>query len=86
MMEESPSHWRPGIASHREPRFFPILTRRINMTQLLAASKNFVRDEEGASLVEYGLLLALIAVVCIAAVTTLGTSISTMLNSLAGKI
>jgi pilus assembly protein Flp/PilA len=65
---------------------FHFLTRRINMTQLLAASKSFVRDEEGASLVEYGLLLALIAVVCIAAVTTLGTSISTMLNSLAGKI
>jgi pilus assembly protein Flp/PilA len=31
-----------------------------------------VRDEEGASLVEYILLVALIAVVCIAAVTLLG--------------
>jgi pilus assembly protein Flp/PilA len=56
------------------------------MTRLLFASSRFVREEEGASLVEYGLLLALIAVVCIAAVTTLGTSISTMLNSLAGVI
>jgi len=33
-----------------------------------------LRDEEGASLVEYVLLVALIAVVCIAAVTLLGTS------------
>jgi pilus assembly protein Flp/PilA len=31
-----------------------------------------VDDERGASLVEYALLVALIAVVCIAAVTTLG--------------
>ena len=30
------------------------------------------RDEDGASLVEYALLVALIAVVCIVAVTTLG--------------
>ena len=36
---------------------------------------NFVRNDEGAALAEYGLLVALIAVVCIAAVTLLGTSI-----------
>ncbi len=56
------------------------------MTRLLSATRRFVRDEEGASLVEYGLLLALIAVVCLVAVSTLGKSISTMLNSLAGSI
>ena len=33
-------------------------------------------DEEGAALVEYGLLIGLIAVVCLVAVTTLGTEIS----------
>ena len=31
-----------------------------------------IKDERGASLVEYALLLALIAVVCIAAVTFIG--------------
>ena len=35
-----------------------------------------VDSERGASLVEYALLVALIAVVCIAAVTTLGKSAS----------
>ena len=35
---------------------------------------HLIRDEEGASLVEYVLLVALIAVVCIAAVTLLGTN------------
>lgn len=34
------------------------------------------RDETGASLVEYGLLVGLIAVACIVAVTAMGTSIS----------
>ena len=34
------------------------------------------RDEKGASLVEYGLLVGLIAVVCIAAVSLLGGTMS----------
>ena len=32
---------------------------------------NFFKDEEGATMVEYGLMVALIAVVCIVAVTVL---------------
>lgn len=35
----------------------------------------FLRDESGATAIEYGLIAALIAVVIIAAVTTLGTNI-----------
>ena len=49
-------------------------------------SKFITRQEEGATLAEYGLLLALIAVVCIAAITTLGTKISSMFSSVAGSI
>lgn len=37
--------------------------------------RSFVREEAGASLLEYGLLVALIAVVCIAAIRVLGTRI-----------
>ena len=47
-----------------------------------------VRSERGAALVEYALLLALIAVVCIVALTVLGTQasdkFSTIGNSIAG--
>ena len=39
------------------------------------------KDERGASLVEYALLVALIAVVCIGAVTFLGSSASGKLDS-----
>jgi pilus assembly protein Flp/PilA len=48
--------------------------------------RNFFKDEAGASAVEYGLLVALIAVVIIAAVTALGTSISSTFSSAATKI
>jgi pilus assembly protein Flp/PilA len=34
-------------------------------------------NDDGAALVEYGMLIGLIAVVCFVAVTTLGTEIST---------
>jgi pilus assembly protein Flp/PilA len=43
-------------------------------------------DERGASLVEYALLVALIAVVCIAAVTLLGRNASTKLSSVGSAI
>jgi len=43
-------------------------------------------DEEGASLVEYALIVALIAVVCIAAVKSLGQSGSSTLSTAAASI
>ncbi len=42
---------------------------------MLKFVQKLVREETGASMVEYGLLVALIAVVCITAVTTLGGGI-----------
>jgi len=56
------------------------------MTKFIAAAKTFVRAEEGATLAEYGLLLALIAVVCLGAITTLGSKISTMFTTVSGSI
>jgi pilus assembly protein Flp/PilA len=45
-----------------------------------------LRREEGATLAEYGLLLALIAVICIAAVSLLGNQISKMFSTLSTSI
>ena len=42
--------------------------------------------EEGATMVEYGLMVALIAVVCVVAVTALGGKLSTLFTSIAGSI
>jgi pilus assembly protein Flp/PilA len=36
----------------------------------------FLKDDRGATMVEYALMIALIALVCIVAVTALGTSVS----------
>lgn len=44
------------------------------------------RDEEGQGLAEYGLILALIAIVCIGALTLLGGNIAGALNNVAGSI
>ncbi|MBV9330439.1 MAG: Flp family type IVb pilin [Alphaproteobacteria bacterium] len=46
----------------------------------------FLRDESGATAIEYGLIAALIAVVIITAVTSVGTNLSTTFTTVAGKI
>ena len=56
------------------------------MTKLVTAATKFARAEEGATLAEYGLLLALIAVVCLGAITILGTKISTMFSTVSTSI
>ena len=46
----------------------------------------FVRDESGATAIEYGLIVALIAVVIIGAVTTLGTTLSNKFTSVSNSL
>jgi len=46
----------------------------------------FGRDERGASLVEYALLVALIAVVCLVAIAFLGRSASTRFSSVGSAV
>ena len=53
------------------------------MSKLLRA---FRRSDEGATMVEYGLMVALIATVCVAPVTALGISVSGLFNTIAGFI
>jgi len=47
---------------------------------------DFLRNEEGATAAEYGLLVALIATVIIVAVTLLGTNLSSRFNTVATTI
>jgi pilus assembly protein Flp/PilA len=46
----------------------------------------FAKDESGATAIEYGLISALIAVVIITAVTTVGTNLKTTFNTVATKL
>ena len=47
---------------------------------------NFIRDESGPTAVEYAVMLALIIVVCIAAITTLGSNANNTFSYVGGKI
>jgi pilus assembly protein Flp/PilA len=53
------------------------------MHKLLA---KFIASEEGATAIEYGLIAALIAVVIITGLTSIGTNLNTMMNSVATNL
>ena len=48
--------------------------------------RRFLNDQSGVAAVEYGLIAALIAVVIIGAVTTLGTNLSAKFQTVADKL
>jgi pilus assembly protein Flp/PilA len=48
--------------------------------------RKLFRKDEGAALVEYGLLVGLIAIVCIAAITLLGTRLNALFNKIAAAL
>ncbi len=56
------------------------------MSKIASAARQFVRNEDGATMIEYGLMVALIAVVCIGAVTLLGTNASTTFGTAAASV
>ena len=53
------------------------------MSKLFA---RFVKDESGATAIEYGLIAALIALAIVAGATALGNAIGTMFNEIAGDL
>lgn len=48
--------------------------------------KRFAKNESGATAIEYGLIAGLIAVVIITAVTTVGTNVSGVFDTLGTKL
>jgi pilus assembly protein Flp/PilA len=53
------------------------------MTKLFS---RFLKDESGATAIEYGLIAALISVALVAGATTLGNTLSTTFNDLSTKM
>ncbi|KRC56749.1 MULTISPECIES: Flp family type IVb pilin [unclassified Nocardioides] len=58
----------------------------VQYLQILLNARLAKMDERGATAVEYGLLVALIAVVIIVGVRLLGTNLSDMFNGVAGDV
>jgi pilus assembly protein Flp/PilA len=53
---------------------------------MINSFKSMIRDEEGATMVEYGLLVAFIALVAVVGVKALGSSLSSMYSTVAGSV
>ena len=56
------------------------------MKAILKTVGQFLRDEEGVTAIEYGLIAALIAVVIIIAVKSVGTNLNAIFNKIAGEL
>ena len=56
------------------------------MLQFSQALVSFLKNEDGPTAVEYAVMLALIIVVCIVAITTLGSNTNNTFSSVAAKV
>jgi len=53
---------------------------------LITRLQSIVRREEGQDLLEYALLVALIALVCVGAITLAGSNVNTIFGSIANAL
>jgi len=56
------------------------------MNRFTTLVRHFVKNDEAATMVEYALMLSLIAVVCIVAVTLIGTNANNIFNAIAAAL
>ncbi len=56
------------------------------MYQMFAQLKSLARRDEGQDLLEYALLIALIAIVCVTAITAAGTQVAAKFNEIAAAL
>jgi pilus assembly protein Flp/PilA len=63
--------------------FDSAVQKELYMSGLL---RRFVREDDGQDLVEYAMLVALIAIVCVGGVTALGTALNTWYDGVSSQI
>lgn len=63
-----------------------IMSKLFTKVQNEIAGRQADARDEGATMVEYGLIVSLIAIVVIVAVTAIGTNLSSTFNTIAGKL
>jgi pilus assembly protein Flp/PilA len=56
------------------------------MSNFLTRAKNFLRSEDGPTATEYAVMLALIIIVALGAITSLGTTVSTIFSDVDGAL
>src|SRR5882672_3668852 len=77
---------REGAGPHLHTGIARLRTRRREAMEFISRLRSFVRDEEGQDLLEYALLIALIALVCVGAVALAGTKVSQVFTNISGQI
>jgi pilus assembly protein Flp/PilA len=60
--------------------------RKRSVTKFILSAKKIIANEDAPTMVEYGLLVALIALVVAAAASVLGQGISTLFNTAANSV
>ncbi len=53
---------------------------------MFSTFKNLINDESGATAIEYGLIAALVSVAAVAALSSMGTSLSSMFGVVGGEL
>ena len=53
---------------------------------MIETIRNFIKNESGATAIEYGLIAALVSVAAIVAMTTLGTELSSTFTDVSAKL
>ncbi len=53
---------------------------------MISQLKSFIANESGATAIEYGLIAALIAIVCIGAMRTLGSNLNLRFTAIANNL
>jgi pilus assembly protein Flp/PilA len=82
MLKGIPEQYVPGPRFQSYEGDIKMLTRLVKFQVRLAA----LRSDRGATAVEYGLMVALIAVVIIGAVTLLGNQLSSLFTGVTAKL
>jgi pilus assembly protein Flp/PilA len=59
---------------------------RILMKTLALKVQRFLKSEDGPTAVEYAVMLALIVIVCLTAIQSIGTNANTTFNNVATKL
>lgn len=56
------------------------------MSKYAARIRRFLTDEDGPTAVEYAVMLALIVIVCLTAIRSVGTNARTTFNTVSGQL
>jgi len=76
----------PLVADRQAAREVHLVNREFSMKSLALKVRHFLKSEDGPTAVEYAVMLALIVIVCLTAITAVGTQAAAQFNNIATQI